>query len=239
MSRRSIQLGASDTSAAGGSCEPRAAVAAARADGEHAIRALDLVISAVSLVALMPLLLVIAAVIRLESPGPAIFRQRRLGRSLEPFTVYKFRTMRDGVSHDAHQSFVLSLIRGETSESSNGRPYFKLSKDSRVTGVGRVLRRSSLDELPQLWNVLRGDMSLVGPRPPIPYEVDAYPPAWMARFAVKPGVTGAWQVSGRSLLSLEEMIALDLNYIQHRSVKLNLSILLRTIPTVLGARGAS
>ena len=114
-----------------------------------------------------------------------------------------------------------------------------MANDDRVTRVGRFLRKSSLDELPQLWNVLRGDMSLVGPRPPIPYEVEHYPPHWFERFAVKPGMTGLWQVSGRSELTLEEMIALDVEYARSRSLWLNVKILLRTVPVVFVGRGAA
>ena len=202
-------------------------------------RALDATGAVLLLVVLLPLMLVIAAAIRLESPGPVLFRQRRLGRSLAPFTVNKFRTMREGVSHEVHREFVLSLIAGQTPSPVEGKPRFKLSSDDRVTRVGRILRRSSLDELPQLWNVIRGEMSLVGPRPPIPYEVEHYPPHWFERFAVKPGVTGLWQVSGRSELTLEEMIALDAEYVRRRSVWLNLWILLRTLPAVFSLRGAS
>jgi lipopolysaccharide/colanic/teichoic acid biosynthesis glycosyltransferase len=202
-------------------------------------RALDVVAAGVLLVILSPLLLLIAIAIRFESDGPAIFRQRRLGRGLKPFTVNKFRTMRSGVSHDIHKQFVLSLIAGTEPPPSEDGPRFKLSSDDRVTRIGRFLRRTSLDELPQLWNVVRGDMSLVGPRPLIPYEVEHYPPHWFDRFAVKPGVTGLWQVSGRSELTLEQMIALDAEYVRRRSVWLNLWILIRTVPAVLSLRGAS
>ncbi len=120
-----------------------------------------------------------------------------------------------------------------------GKPQFKLAGDDRITRVGRFLRSSSLDELPQLWNVLRGDMSLVGPRPPIPYEVDHYPAHWFRRFEVKPGITGLWQVSGRCELTLEQMIELDVEYVERRSLRLNVWILLRTLPAVLTSRGAS
>jgi len=202
-------------------------------------RALDLAIAAVSLILLSPLLLVIAVVIRLESRGPALFRQRRLGRSIRPFTVNKFRTMRAGASHDAHRKFVQALIAGEQPPATVGKPRFKLATDDRITRVGRVLRKTSLDELPQLWNVLRGEMSLVGPRPPIPYEVERYPAHWFARFQVKPGLTGLWQVSGRCELTLDQMIALDLEYVRRRSPLLNIWILLRTVPAVLSLRGAS
>jgi lipopolysaccharide/colanic/teichoic acid biosynthesis glycosyltransferase len=202
-------------------------------------RALEIVLSVLLLVLLLPLLALIALAIRLDSPGSVLFRQRRVGRKLEPFTVNKFRTMHNGVGHDAHRAFVLGLIAGEQPEPRDNGPRFKLVGDERVTRVGRLLRRSSLDELPQLWNVLRGEMSLVGPRPPIPYEVEHYPAHWSARFAVKPGLTGLWQVSGRSELTLEQMVALDVEYVRRRSLWLNISILARTVPVVLSTRGAS
>jgi lipopolysaccharide/colanic/teichoic acid biosynthesis glycosyltransferase len=138
--------------------------------------------------------------------------------------------------HETHRAFVLALISGEQGPTESG--VFKLTEDTRITRVGRFLRRSSLDELPQLWNVLRGDMSLVGPRPPIQYEVERYPEHWFGRFAVKPGMTGLWQVNGRSELTLDEMIELDLEYVRRRSVWLNIVILARTLPAVLRARGA-
>ena len=206
---------------------------------ELSCRALDLTVSVLALIVLAPVMLVIAVAIRLESSGPVVFRQRRLGRAQAPFVVRKFRTMRHGVSHDVHREFVLSLIAGARPLQANGKPRFKLVSDDRVTRVGSFLRSTSLDELPQLWNVVRGEMSLVGPRPPIPYEVEHYPAHWFARFAVKPGITGLWQVSGRSELTLEEMIALDAEYVRLRSPWLNLRILVRTVPTVLSRRGAS
>jgi len=207
--------------------------------GELACRVLDIVLATLVLVVLSPLLLVVAVAIRIDSAGPILFRQQRLGRSLVPFTVTKFRTMRQGASHDIHREFVIGLIAGREPPAAERGPRFKLNGDARVTRVGRFLRPTSLDELPQLWNVIRGDMSLVGPRPPIPYEVEHYPEHWFGRFAVKPGVTGLWQVSGRSELTLEEMIKLDLEYVRRRSVWLNARILVRTVPAVLNARGAS
>jgi lipopolysaccharide/colanic/teichoic acid biosynthesis glycosyltransferase len=204
-----------------------------------ACRALDIVVALPALILLSPLLLIIAATVRLESPGPGFFNQRRVGRSLKPFTIYKFRTMAAGASHDRHREFVQSLIAGAQPEPVDGNPRFKLASDDRITRVGRFLRRSSLDELPQLWNVLRGDMSLVGPRPPIPYEVDHYPSHWFRRFEVKPGITGLWQVSGRCELTLEEMIDLDVAYVERRSLHLNLWILVCTLPAMLSSRGAS
>jgi lipopolysaccharide/colanic/teichoic acid biosynthesis glycosyltransferase len=213
---------------------------------------LDIVGAALLLLALAPLLLVIAVAIRLDSPGPALFRQQRIGRGRRPFMVNKFRSMYVGAAHDRHREFVLGLINGEpprheaadetaSDVGSSGRssaPYYKMVTDPRVTRAGRIVRRSSLDELPQLWNVLRGEMSLVGPRPPIPYEVDHYPPEWFDRFAVKPGITGLWQVNGRSTVTLDEMVRLDIEYARRRTVWLNLQILARTVPVVLGARGA-
>jgi lipopolysaccharide/colanic/teichoic acid biosynthesis glycosyltransferase len=201
-------------------------------------RTLDVVGSALLLIVLSPVLLAIAIAIRLDTRGPAIFRQRRYGRDLRPFTVNKFRTMEHGVPEDQHREFVVRLISGEEPELEAARPLYKMTEDPRVTRVGRLLRRSSLDELPQLWNVLRGEMSLVGPRPPIPYEVEQYPAHWFRRFAVKPGVTGLWQVGGRSDVTLEEMVQLDVEYIRRRSLWLNLAIIARTLPAVLSARGA-
>jgi lipopolysaccharide/colanic/teichoic acid biosynthesis glycosyltransferase len=241
---------------------------------ELSCRALDVLGAAILLVLLAPLLGLIALLIKLDSPGPALFRQRRLGRDAEPFTVNKFRTMHHGVAHDRHREFVLGLINGEhpqqrenseqhqdtqqldpqrhgqspkrgdsqqdgeNLEHESRSPRYKMVGDRRMTRFGRVLRRSSLDELPQLWNVLRGEMSLVGPRPPIPYEVEHYPPHWFARFAVKPGVTGLWQVSGRSEVTLEQMVQLDVEYARRRSLWFNVAILLRTVPAVLSGRGA-
>jgi lipopolysaccharide/colanic/teichoic acid biosynthesis glycosyltransferase len=203
-------------------------------------RILDLVVALVALVILAPLMLIIALVVRVESPGPAIFRQERVGRLQRRFTLNKFRTMTAGASHDRHRKFVEGLYAGERPEATDEGPRFKLAQDPRITRVGRLLRRSSLDELPQLWNVIRGEMSLVGPRPPIDYEVASYPaPHWFTRFDVKPGLTGLWQVSGRCDLTVEQMIALDIEYVQRRSLRLNLLILLRTLPAVLATRGAS
>jgi len=147
--------------------------------------------------------------------------------------------MHSGAGHETHRQYVIGLIEGQSDTPETESNFFKMANDERVTRVGRFLRKSSLDELPQLWNVLRGDMSLVGPRPPIPYEVEHYPPHWFDRFAVKPGMTGLWQVSGRSELGLEEMVALDVEYARSRSLWLNLKILARTVPAVFAGRGAA
>jgi lipopolysaccharide/colanic/teichoic acid biosynthesis glycosyltransferase len=199
-------------------------------------RALDLAIASSLLVLLAPLLLVIALVIRLDSRGPALFRQRRLGRDLRPFVVNKFRTMHVDMRDDEHRAFVQRLIAGDAERH---RELFKLAGDQRVTRAGRFLRKSSLDELPQLLNVVLGQMSLVGPRPPLDYEVEKYPAHAFGRFAVQPGITGWWQVCGRSQLSFDEMIALDLEYAARRSLWFNVRILARTLPVVLLGRGAT
>jgi lipopolysaccharide/colanic/teichoic acid biosynthesis glycosyltransferase len=202
-----------------------------------ACRLLDVVGATLLLVLLAPLLVLISLAVALDSPGRAIFRQRRVGRGGRAFMVNKFRTMRSEASQEKHRAYVLQLIERDALD--DGGELFKLSADSRVTRVGRVLRKSSLDELPQLWNVLRGEMSLVGPRPTIEYEVETYPPSWFARFAVRPGMTGLWQVSGRSKLTYEEMVRLDIEYATNRSLWLNMKILVRTIPAVVLARGAA
>jgi lipopolysaccharide/colanic/teichoic acid biosynthesis glycosyltransferase len=204
-----------------------------------AIRVLDVTVAGIMLLVLAPLLALTALLIKLDSPGPVIFWQRRLGKDLRPFSVAKFRTMYDGSASDAHRNHVERMICDED-DAGDGRPVpmMKLEKDPRVTGVGGFLRRSSIDELPQLWNVLRGEMSLVGPRPPIQYEVDKYPVRAYRRFAVRPGLTGLWQVRGRSLTSFPEMIQLDVDYVDRRSLLLNLQILLLTVPTVIHGKGA-
>jgi lipopolysaccharide/colanic/teichoic acid biosynthesis glycosyltransferase len=204
-----------------------------------ACRVLDVIGAGVLLVMLAPLFALMALAITLDSPGPAIFRQRRVGRGGRPFTVNKFRSMSSAASHERHKDYVEQLIATDAPDKDSEKPLFKLSADSRVTRVGRPLRRSSLDELPQLWNVLVGDMSLVGPRPTIEYEVEKYPPSWFARFAVRPGMTGLWQVSGRSRLTYEQMVRLDIEYARNRSLWFNVKILFRTIPAVLFARGAA
>ncbi|MCW3000061.1 MAG: Undecaprenyl-phosphate galactose phosphotransferase [Solirubrobacterales bacterium] len=205
-----------------------------------AIRALDVAVAGALLTLLAPVYAAIAIAVRVDSAGPVLFRQQRCGRERRLITIRKFRTMHCGTTADRHREYVVGLIRGEPADAPVSRQgLYKLQDDPRVTRVGGVLRRFSLDELPQLWNVLRGDMSLVGPRPPIPYEVDCYPPAWLQRLAVKPGLTGLWQVSGRNELTYAQMVAVDLVYVERRSLWLNLRILARTGWVVLRGRGAS
>ena len=199
-------------------------------------RLIDVVGSAALLLLLSPLLLLIALAIRVDSRGPVLFRQVRCGIGGRVFTIAKFRSMHTGTAATLHQDYVTDLIQGGGS-TRNG--LYKLHEDPRITRVGRVLRRLSLDELPQLWNVLKGDMALVGPRPPIPYEVEHYPARWLGRLAVLPGMTGLWQVSGRNELSYDEMVELDLEYVRQRSLRRNLQILVATVGVVIRGRGAA
>jgi exopolysaccharide biosynthesis polyprenyl glycosylphosphotransferase len=192
-------------------------------------RLIDIAGAALGLTIGAPLLGLIAIAIRLDSPGPVIFRQTRAGANGKTFEMYKFRSMYQGAEERLEELRDLSEVDG---------PIFKMRDDPRVTRVGRILRRTSLDELPQLWNVLRGDMSLVGPRPPIPSEVSEYMEWHKKRMEVRPGVTGLWQVSGRSLLSFDEQCLLDIYYIENWSLWLDFQILLRTVPEVLFGNGA-
>jgi exopolysaccharide biosynthesis polyprenyl glycosylphosphotransferase len=192
-------------------------------------RAFDLLLGGLALLAISPLLLLIALAIKLDSPGPVFYRQLRVGKDGRRFRIYKFRSMRP----DADR--LLDQLR--THNEADG-PLFKMKQDPRVTRVGALLRRWSLDELPQLLNVVTGDMSLVGPRLPIPSEVSQYEPWQLGRLRAQPGITGLWQVSGRSDVSFHDMVRLDLHYIRNWSLGLDLEILLRTVPAVLTSRGA-
>lgn len=192
-------------------------------------RGLDVIISAACLVLLAPVMLGIAIAIKLDSEGPVIFRQTRVGKGGRHFTVFKFRSMCVSAEQQIEQLQEHNQATG---------PIFKIRNDPRCTRVGRILRRASLDELPQFWNVLRGDMSLIGPRPPLPSEVETYEPWHLRRLEASPGITGLWQVSGRSDLTFDEMVLLDVYYIENWSPFLDLRILARTLPTVLLGSGA-
>jgi exopolysaccharide biosynthesis polyprenyl glycosylphosphotransferase len=192
-------------------------------------RAMDISLSMAALLLLAPLFAIVALAIRLDSPGPVFFKQLRLGKGGVPFVCHKFRSM----YQDAEAR--LEALR-ELNEADG--PIFKMRDDPRLTRMGRLLRRTSIDELPQLWNVLIGDMSLVGPRPPIPSEVEHYEEWHRRRLEVVPGLTGLWQVSGRSSLSFEEMVMFDIYYIENWSLGLDLQILLRTVPAVIASAGA-
>ncbi len=201
-------------------------------------RTVDLVLACALILLSAPLLLALALAIRIDSPGPALFRQRRIGRGQREFTVFKFRSMRVDADPRGHRDYVTALIKGQAAD--GGREdLYKLAVDDRITPVGRRIRKWSLDELPQLLNVIAGNMTLVGPRPAIPYEVEEYPSWYLKRFAVKPGLTGLWQVSGRNERTYEEMVRLDIEYAERRSLLLDLSILARTPLTVVARKGAA
>jgi lipopolysaccharide/colanic/teichoic acid biosynthesis glycosyltransferase len=185
---------------------------------------MDAVIAGLLLVPFAPVFAVIAVAIKLDSRGPVFFRQARLGRRLEEFTVMKFRTMKFDSSPELHRAYIAKLAAGQADEDDMK----KLTSDPRVTRVGRLLRRTSLDELPQLVNVLKGEMSLVGPRPGLEYELEHYADRHFERFAVKPGMTGLWQVSGRSRVGFVEMLDLDVEYVRTSGLLLDLRILAKT-----------
>jgi lipopolysaccharide/colanic/teichoic acid biosynthesis glycosyltransferase len=202
-------------------------------------RGLDITLAIVVLLLLVPLVALVAMAIRLDSKGPILFRQRRLGKGMEPFTVLKFRTMTTGADATPHREYVKSLIGRAENQCSREGTLYKLAVDNRVTRIGRHLRRWSVDEIPQLLNVVRGDMALVGPRPVIPYEAELYPDTYMRRFDVKPGLTGLWQVSGRNERTYDEMVRLDVEYADRNHLWGDLMILCKTIKVVVRGRGAA
>lgn len=201
-------------------------------------RLFDLVVASACLLVFSPLIAAVAVLVRMTTPGPALFRQVRLGRDQRPFMLYKFRTMYHGCGDEIHRRYVRSLLTEDNPQAAGPRGLYKLEGDARITRLGRVLRHLSIDEIPQLFNVIRGDMSLVGPRPALPWEAELFHPPYDQRFLVTPGMTGLWQVSGRSLLTFRQALDLDVEYARRRSFVLDLLILLKTIPVVLFARGA-
>lgn len=211
-------------------------------DAERFVKRLsDIVISLLAAILLLPISLLIAVWIRLDSRGRVLFRQERVGMDGRIFLCYKFRTMRADADHNVHREAYRKNIEGdgEANAGDDDKPVFgKVKDDPRVTRAGRFLRRTSLDELPQFLNVLIGDMSVVGPRPPIPYEVEDYAIAHRRRLDMKPGLTGLWQVSGRNRLPFEEMVRIDLYYIENWSLWLDLKIILLTLPAVFRGDGA-
>jgi len=192
-------------------------------------RAVDLTLAVLGVAILCPVWLVIGLLIKLDSRGPVFYKQARLTKNMKPFNIFKFRSMKENAEDDLASLLEMNEMDG---------PIFKVKEDPRMTKIGRFLRRFSVDELPQLINVIRGELSLVGPRPPIPSEVDQYEPWQMKRLAAPQGITGLWQVSGRNLLTFEEMVNLDIYYIENWSLWTDIKILLKTIPVVLLRRGA-
>lgn len=215
-------------------------------------RAFDVTVAALALFILSPLMLLIAVLIKLDSPGPPIFTQKRVGLrrkegdgekwEVSTFNFYKFRTMNRDASADLHRAYVEAFIRndreGMAAVQGADVEVRKILRDPRVTRLGAFLRKSSLDELPQFWSVLKGDMSLVGPRPALPYEVEVYKPWHRKRLAAVPGITGPWQVSARSSVDFDDMVKMDIDYIERQSFWLDLKILIQTPFAVLRSRGA-
>ena len=200
-------------------------------------RAFDLVAASVLLLLLSPIMLLLALLIRLDSAGPIFYRQERVGENGRHFYMLKFRSMYTGSDSKLHRAHVTKLIK-ENGSLNGSHGSLKLKKDPRITRVGGFIRKTSLDELPQLLNVLRGEMSLVGPRPPIPYEVDLYQKWHKRRLEAIPGITGIWQVNGRNRVSFEEMVRMDIEYIEHQSIWMDMKLLLLTPLAVLSGRGA-
>jgi exopolysaccharide biosynthesis polyprenyl glycosylphosphotransferase len=205
-------------------------------------RGVDVVGSILALLILSPLMLLAAVLVKYSSPGPAIFRQTRLGHKGIPFTFYKFRSMRRDVNDQIHRDYISNFINGNPAATNNGdkeNPLYKIKSDPRVTRVGEFIRKTSIDELPQLYNVLKGDMSLVGPRPPLAYEAEKYHPWQLRRILdMKPGITGLWQVEGRSRVGFDEAVRQDICYIKTWSLWLDIKILCKTVKVVLQCRGA-
>jgi len=217
-------------------------------------RVIDVLVSFLALILLSPIMLAIAALIRLDSPGPVFFTQKRVGTirrkingrtcwKQSEFQFYKFRTMVDKADTSVHRALIKALINHDEQKIQellkSDCKIKKLVNDKRVTRLGHILRRSSLDELPQFWNVLRGEMSLIGPRPAIPYEVEMYKPWYFHRFEAKPGLTGLWQVVARNSADFEEMVKLDIEYVKNQSFWLDLKIMVMTPYVILIHRGAA
>jgi lipopolysaccharide/colanic/teichoic acid biosynthesis glycosyltransferase len=212
-------------------------------------RCIDLSLAALVLILLLPVLLLIAVLIKIDSSGPVFFTHERVGAKrlqvqgkatwvVGNFRMHKFRSMVQNADSALHEAYIRDFVEGRVQPNEGPEGKFKLTNDPRVTRIGKVLRRTSLDELPQLLNVLKGQMSLVGPRPVPPYEVACYRPGDHKRLTALPGITGLWQVNGRCRVSFEEMIDMDLEYIKNASLRLDLQILFQTIPAVLCGRGA-
>jgi exopolysaccharide biosynthesis polyprenyl glycosylphosphotransferase len=205
-------------------------------------RGVDILGSIIGIVIFMPVMLITALAIKVTSPGSVIFKQIRLGKKGTPFTFYKFRSMYMNTDNQIHRDYIRDYIKGHNEEVNQGdaeKPLFKIKFDPRITRIGRFIRKTSIDELPQFFNVLKGDMSLVGPRPPLPYEAEKYE-SWHLRriLEMKPGITGLWQVEGRSKTGWDDAVRLDIRYIQNWSLLLDVKILFKTVKEVLGDSGA-
>jgi exopolysaccharide biosynthesis polyprenyl glycosylphosphotransferase len=209
--------------------------------GVVAKRAVDLSASVAAVVIFAPIFILIAALVKVMSPGPILFKQIRAGRDGRPFTFYKFRTMRHDTDDTIHREYASSFIGGKElrlRDEKTDKKIYKMPDDPRVTSIGKILRKTSLDELPQIFNVIKGDMSIVGPRPPIAYELTVYKEWHKRRLRAKPGMTGLWQVSGRSSVPFHDMVLLDLYYINRWSLLLDFEIMIKTVPVIVSGKGA-
>jgi lipopolysaccharide/colanic/teichoic acid biosynthesis glycosyltransferase len=200
-------------------------------------RLFDLIVAGLATVVLAPVMAAVAVAVRCTSRGPVLFRQVRIGHRGRPFVMLKFRTMFRDCDDRPHRDYVLQLLTDPSGSARGADRLYKLVDDPRVTRLGRWLRETSLDELPQLINVLRGEMSVVGPRPALPWEAARFNPHHARRFEVRPGITGLWQTSGRNMLTMTEALDLDVEYVRRRSLRLDVAILLRTVPVVLRREG--
>lgn len=200
-------------------------------------RVFDFFAALLGLIVLSPVLLVFTIFVRLDSPGPAIFKQQRVGQGGRRFTCWKFRTMHQDADDRYHREQAAKFLQGQVVAEENGRPVYKLAADPRITHMGKFLRATSLDELPQLVNVLQGTMSIVGPRPAIPYEVEQYRYRHSYRLLVKPGITGVWQVYGRSVVDFETLVSMDLSYVTDGTFWLDLKLILKTFLVVFQRTG--
>jgi lipopolysaccharide/colanic/teichoic acid biosynthesis glycosyltransferase len=204
-------------------------------------RVIDVVGSLIGLILVSPIIFITAIAVKATSPGPIIFRQTRVEIKGERFSLYKFRSMVWGSDDQIHREYVTELIKGKHEKVNRGnrdKPLFKMNNDPRITRLGRIIRKLSIDELLQFINVLRGDMGLVGPRPHLPYEVENHKPWHLRRMEVKPGITGLWQVGGRSQTSFDDMVRMDLRYVRDWSLWLDVEILLKTVKAVIHSNGA-
>jgi lipopolysaccharide/colanic/teichoic acid biosynthesis glycosyltransferase len=201
-------------------------------------RLLDMALSLLALPFALPVLLVCAAAIALDSPGPIFFVQNRVGKGGWRFKLYKFRTMYHNCDTNGHRAFMKAFVNGQVDEKANGNGVYKPFSDRQLTRVGRILRKTSLDELPQLINVVRGEMSLVGPRPNVPWEVEEYRGWHKERLEVLPGITGLAQINGRSSVTFDRIVRYDIEYIENRSMRMDLKILWQTATSVVAGKGA-
>lgn len=205
----------------------------------RAKRILDIVLTSLALIPASLIMLVAAIAIWIDSPGPIIFQQKRVGMNGAEFNFYKFRSMHHNVASGVHEEATARFIHGNSINCTDASMPYKLGNDSRITRVGKFIRKTSIDELPQLWNVLKGDMSLVGPRPPLRYEVNLYSPHDFLRLSGKPGLTGTWQVYGRGRVTFQEMVAQDISYLETQSLAYDLKLMVLTVPVMLTGRGGA